>query len=127
MRYTDRNSVAAVLQQLAGQWLGIRLDLIGAFISLFIAALAAGTGSSFVPAGYLGLALTYSLNLTTYFKFAVRMLATAEANMNSVERIKYYVEEVEQEGMGSAKCEDPPADWPNAGVVEAQEMSLRYR
>eukprot|EP01041_Mallomonas_annulata_P002837 gene2837-5584_t len=123
----NKNSIAAIMQQLAGQWLAIRLDLIGASISLFIAALAVGAGGDFIPAGYLALALSYSLNLTSFLKFAVRMVATTEAQMNSVERIKFYAEEVEQEGVMSAKRKPPPEDWPTKGVVEAMNVSLRYR
>lgn len=123
----DRNSVCAVLQQVVGQWLAIRLDLITAIVSCFIAALAVGAGTSFIPSGYLALALSYSLSMTQYLKFAVRMVATAEANMNSVERIKHYAHEVEQEGGLSAGRKPPAEDWPTHGVVEAKNVSLRYR
>mmetsp|Transcript_18265 Transcript_18265/g.18335 ORF Transcript_18265/g.18335 Transcript_18265/m.18335 type:complete len:1458 (-) Transcript_18265:212-4585(-) len=123
----DRNSVSVVMLQTAAQWLAIRLDLISAVSGFFIAALAAATGTAFIPAGYLALALTYSLNMTQFLKFAVRMIATCEANMNSVERIQFYTDEIEQEGGLSAKRSPPPDDWPTKGVVEAKNVCLRYR
>ena len=76
----DYNSVAFVMNNLASQWLAVRLDLIGSFISFFIAVIACATPGGFIPAGFLALGLSYSFQLTTYLKFAVRMMATMEAN-----------------------------------------------
>lgn len=95
-RRVDANSIAAITQQLASQWLSIRLDLIGATISFFVAVLAASV-PDFVPAGYIGIGLSFSFQLTQYLKFAVRMSATGEAQMNAIERIKYYVENIDPE------------------------------
>ena len=97
-RRVDANSIAAVTQQLASQWLSIRLDVMGVLISFFVAVLAAAF-PGFVPAGYVGIGLSFSFQLTLYLKFAVRMTATGEAQMNAVERIKYYryVENIQPE------------------------------
>eukprot|EP01041_Mallomonas_annulata_P002614 gene2614-5108_t len=109
-----------------GQRLAIRLDLIGASISLFIAALLVGAGGDFIlTAGYLALILPYSLNLTSCLKlFAVRMVATTEAQMNFVERVKFYAEDMEQEGVISSKWKSPLEDWPIKGVMDAMNVSL---
>ena len=97
-RVLDRNSIAGITAQLAGQWLAIRLDLLGAVISFFVAVLAVGTASTdFIPAGFMALGLSYSFQITTYLKFCVRILATGEAQMNSVERVLYYTDSIEQE------------------------------
>lgn len=53
--------------------------------------------TGFIPAGFLALGLSYSFQITTYLKFCVRILATGEAQMNSVERVLYYTESIEQE------------------------------
>ena len=94
----DKNTVALVMQQLAGQWLAIRLDVIGAIISCFIAIISvASRDVNFIPAGWLGLGMTYSFQITTFMKFCVRVMATCEAQMNSVERIMFYCEHMESE------------------------------
>ena len=94
----DRNTVAMVTQQLAGQWLAIRLDIMGALVSAFIAILAVSSrDQNFIPAGWLGLGMTYSFQITTFMKFCVRIMATGEAQMNSVERIMFYCEHMEYE------------------------------
>jgi ATP-binding cassette subfamily C (CFTR/MRP) protein 1 len=100
-------------------------------ISLFIAVLAISS-NGLIPASFLALGLTYSFQMTTYLKFAVRMIATAEAQMNSVERIKFYIDNIEQEDEGTLKASDGsdtvvPADWPKEGAVEASGIQMRYR
>jgi len=62
-----------------------------------VAVVAAGA-PGFIPPGFLALALVYSFQLTTYLKFLVRVMATLEAQLNSVERIKYYMDHIEVEG-----------------------------
>ena len=93
----DKNSTIAICQQLCSQWLSIRLDILGSLVTVFISALAASTGTSFIPASYLGLGLSFAFQLTQYLRFAVRMSAVNEAQMNSVERVQYYLSNVQPE------------------------------
>ena len=127
----DYNTVPLIMSQLSTQWLAIRLHLIGALISFFIAVLAVAF-EGLIPASYLALALTYSFQITTYLKFAVRMMATAEAQMNSVERVKYYVDNIEQENSNISKGADGkdvvvPDNWPSEGAVTGTGLQMRYR
>jgi ATP-binding cassette, subfamily C (CFTR/MRP), member 1 len=127
----DYNTVPLIMAQLAIQWLAIRLDFIGSLISLFIAVLAIGS-NGLIPASFLALGLTYSFQMTTYLKFAVRMIATAEAQMNSVERVKYYIDNIDQEEDGTQKGPDGksvviPDDWPLEGAVVGTGVEMRYR
>jgi ABC-type multidrug transport system fused ATPase/permease subunit len=73
----DYNTIASVMGQLAAQWLAIRLDFIGSLISFFIAVVAVST-NGFLPASFLALGLTYSFQMTTYLKFAVRTISSAD-------------------------------------------------
>jgi ATP-binding cassette subfamily C (CFTR/MRP) protein 1 len=125
----DSNTIAGILTQLASQWLAIRLDFIGSLTSFFIAVLAVATLKyNFLPAGFLALGLTYSFQMTQYLKFAVRMVASCEAQFNSVERIKYYIDNIEQEDKntvgGGTKV---PDSWPAEGRIEGQDLQMRYR
>ena len=52
-------------------------------------ALLAVVTEDFMEASILGLALSYSFSLTSNLKFATRMMAATEANMNATERVKY--------------------------------------
>lgn len=97
----NKNTIAVMIVQLVGNWLGLRLDIMGGAIIFFIAALAVISDSyfsnDFIPAGYLALGLTYSFSMTIYLKFTVRMVATLEAQMNNVERVKFYSESIDNE------------------------------
>lgn len=94
----NSNSVAAMMQQLGGQWLAVRLDFLGSSISFFVALIAVATAPyNFIPPGYLALGLTYSFTITSFLKFCVRIMATGEAQMNSVERIMFYCNFVDKE------------------------------
>ena len=85
------------------------MDLIGSLISFFIAVIAAAT-TGFLPAGFVGLGLSYSFQLTQYLKFLVRMLATFESQMNSVERVRHYMKNIIQEGNEKEVDEDDDVD-----------------
>jgi len=119
----DRNTVAMVTQQLAGQWLAIRLDIMGAITSAFIAIIAvASRDQNFIPAGWLGLGMTYSFQITTFMKFCVRIMATGEAQMNSVERIMFYCEHMEYEE--SVQTMDGKSEIVSAVLIQEAESKL---
>jgi ABC-type multidrug transport system fused ATPase/permease subunit len=122
------NSVPNIFQQLASNWLCIRLDFLGSTVSFFIALLAVTT-RNFVPAGFLAVGLAYSFQLMIYLKFLVRHTANGEAQMNSVERIKYYIDTIPKEGHLPGELHETqiPATWPEKGTIEAKGCSMRYR
>jgi len=96
---------------------------------MFIGAVAVGTlESEFIPAGWLGIALSYAIEVTTYLKFGVQMIARLEADMSSVERILYYTDKIEPEAPDVIPEKDPEeGSWPLKGVIELSNASLRYR
>ena len=96
--YINNNTVPGVYQQIGSQWLAIRLDLLGAVITFFMGVLAVATkNDNFISAGDLGLGLSYAIQLTGLLKMAVRLSATLEAQMNSVERFNYYIDNLQGE------------------------------
>lgn len=95
----DSNTIANVTSLIAAEWLTLRLDILGAIITLFIAILAVAS-NGFIPAGFLALGLSNSFQVTGLLKYCIRMVASFEAQMNSVERIMYYISSIDQEGSG---------------------------
>merc|ERR1712087_718717 len=76
----------------------------GGIIGAFIGAVAVGTlDSGFIPAGWLGLALSFSIEVTSYLKFGVQMIARLEADMSSVERILYYTDNIGEIGTSALR------------------------
>jgi ATP-binding cassette, subfamily C (CFTR/MRP), member 1 len=125
----DNMNSSYILVQLSSYWLALRLDTMGGLVAMFIGAVAVGTlGSEFIPAGWLGLALSYSIEVTSYLKFGVQMIAQLEAHMSSVERILFYTDNIKPEAPDLIPGSDPePGKWPTGGEIEFQNASMRYR
>jgi ATP-binding cassette subfamily C (CFTR/MRP) protein 1 len=125
----DNMNASYILVQLASYWLSLRLDVLGGFIGMFIGIVGVGTLSfGFIPAGWLGLALSYSIEVTSYLKYGVQMIARLEADMSSVERILHYTENIEPEALDVIPEKDPASgSWPTNGEIELSNASMRYR
>ncbi|KAF2756007.1 P-loop containing nucleoside triphosphate hydrolase protein [Pseudovirgaria hyperparasitica] len=108
----------------ANRWLAFRVDVVGAMVSFFsgtFVILSVGK----IDAGAAGLALTYAVTFTENVLWFVRLYSSNEQNMNSVERIKEYLD-VEQEADMITETK-PPVSWPLKGSVEFVNYSTRYR
>jgi ATP-binding cassette subfamily C (CFTR/MRP) protein 1 len=125
----DNMNASYILVQLSNYWLSLRLDIMGGLVAMFVGAVAVGTlDRGFISAGWLGLALSYSIEMTTYLKFGVQMIARLEADMSSVERILSYTDTIKPEAPVEIAENDPePGTWPANGVVEFSHVSMRYR
>lgn len=109
----------------ANRWLAFRIDVIGDLVSFFAGVfviLSIGT----IDAGAAGLSLSYALSFTENVLWLVRLYSINEQNMNSVERIKEYLD-VEQEAEAVIQDTRPAADWPSQGSVEFINYTTRYR
>ncbi|KAK3062642.1 ABC transporter 7 [Coniosporium uncinatum] len=109
----------------ANRWLAFRVDVVGAMVSFFsgiFVVLSVGR----IDAGAAGLAMTYAVTFTENVLWFVRLYASNEQNMNSVERIKEYLD-VEQEAKAIIPENRPAANWPSQGSVEFIGYSTRYR
>lgn len=109
----------------ANRWLAFRIDVIGDLVSFFAGVfviLSIGT----IDAGSAGLSLSYALSFTENVLWLVRLYSINEQNMNSVERIKEYLD-VEQEAEAVIEDTRPAANWPSQGSVEFINYTTRYR
>ena len=107
------------------RWLSIRVDALGSLVSLFTGVFVVLSVGK-VDAGAAGLALTYASTFTDNVLWFVRLYAQNEQNMNSVERIKEYLD-VDQEAAPIKPDNRPPADWPQKGSIEYVDYTTRYR
>lgn len=57
----------------------------------------------------------------------VRQVAEVENDMNSVERLLHYSNELEQEKPFTIEEKKPEASWPASGAIEFDDVKLRYR
>jgi len=128
--FIDTNLRARLNWDATNRWLGVRLDLIGAFVILF-AALFTSISRGPNAAGYVGLALAYALTVTMKMSFGVRASTALENHFSSVERIVEYME-LEQEEQEPRKMEGfgSPASMmqPSAGnALVVDRVVARYR
>ncbi len=121
------NALYTAIQQ-ANFWLGLRLDMLGGSVGAIIGGVALATNDiNLIPAGWVGLALSYSIEVTGYLKHGVRMIATVEADMNSVERVLFYSNNIDSEAALSTSNDPKPSEWPTKGEIQIKSASMRYR
>lgn len=109
----------------ANRWLAFRVDITGALVSFFTATFVL-INIGKIDAGAAGLSLTYAVTFTENVLWLVRLYSEVQQSMNSVERMKEYLE-VEQEAKAVIVDSRPPADWPTGGSVEFINYTTRYR
>ncbi|GAB1195744.1 hypothetical protein APSETT444_005007 [Aspergillus pseudonomiae] len=109
----------------SNRWLALRVDFTGALVSFFTAVFVLLSIGK-IDAGAAGLALTYAVTFTEHVLWLVRLYSEVQQNMNSVERVKEYLE-VEQEAAAVISDSRPPAHWPSGGAVEFANYTTRYR
>ncbi|KAK3370347.1 hypothetical protein B0H63DRAFT_422131 [Podospora didyma] len=109
----------------ANRWLAFRTDLLGDMVAFF-AGVFVILSIGKIDAGSAGISLSYAIGFADNILWLVRLYAMNEQNMNSVERIKEYLE-VEQEAAAIVDDNRPPANWPAKGSVEFINYSTSYR
>lgn len=109
----------------SNRWLAFRVDMTGALVA-FLSAAFVLMNIGRIDAGAAGLSLTYAVTFTENILWLVRLYAEAQQNMNSVERVKEYLE-VDQEAEAVVVDKRPPSGWPTKGAVKFVSYSTRYR
>jgi len=125
----DENNRAHFCQLSSQRWLSMRLELIGSAITISIAVFCIlGRSISIISmdGSLSGLVLTTTLQITSFLNWTVRFFADSESAMNSVERLAYYCEDIEQEAAYETESK-PEESWPSDGNITMNNISMRYR
>lgn len=91
----------------AGQWLNLRLQLVGCAVVTGVATIAviqqhggnSVTGYAVLSPGLVGLAISYALGITSKLSGLVTTFTETEREMVAVERCQQYIEGVPQENI----------------------------
>ncbi|KAJ5461400.1 ABC transporter 7 [Penicillium daleae] len=109
----------------SNRWLALRVDWTGALVSFFSATFVLINVGK-IDAGAAGLSLTYAVTFTENVLWLVRLYSEVQQNMNSVERVREYLE-VDQEAAPVIPESRPEPNWPTQGAVEFKGYTTRYR
>lgn len=107
------------------RWLAFRADMLGNLVS-FSAGVFIILSLGKIDAGAAGISLSYAMNFTENVLWLVRLYGMNEQNMNSMERVKEYLD-LDQEAAPIVEKNRPPESWPAKGNVEFVNYSTRYR
>uniref|UniRef100_A0A1B0CZD8 ABC-type xenobiotic transporter n=1 Tax=Phlebotomus papatasi TaxID=29031 RepID=A0A1B0CZD8_PHLPP len=121
----EESTRAQLTASAAQQWLGLRLQFLGATLVGGAGILAALTSAHETNPSFVGLAISYALSITSLLGGVLNALAETEQELIAVERVSQYCElEGETNASGSI---DPPFGWPCQGVVSFDNVVMKYR
>lgn len=109
----------------ANRWLAFRTDVLGDLVSFFAGVFVILSLGKIDP-GSAGISLSYAIGFAENILWLVRLYSMNEQNMNSVERIKEYLD-VEQEAPAIVEKNRPAENWPANGSVEFVNYTTSYR
>ncbi|CAG2109651.1 unnamed protein product [Medioppia subpectinata] len=124
-RRVDANHMCYYQRFTATCWLTISLEFLGSIIVLLTAIFVVLNRYKLSP-GIAGLAISYSLNITSVLKSFVKSASGLETNIVSVERCLEYTE-TPTEAEGYDEITKPSSDWPERGEIKFKDYSTRYR
>lgn len=106
----------------------MRLEFLGSIIILSAAGFSTISVSqnSGLSAGFVGLAMSYALQITQSLNWIVRQTVEVETNIVSVERVLEYAR-LPSEAPEVIHRNRPPISWPASGAVNFNNYSTRYR
>ncbi|KAG0194547.1 hypothetical protein DFQ28_009754 [Apophysomyces sp. BC1034] len=105
---------------LAGKWLFIRVEVLGALLSLFIGVLLVFKMET-MDAGMAGIALTFATSLLEYIYWLMRQSTTIDMHFESLERIREFTD-MSQEPPSVVEGSRPPAAWPTTAAIQVRDL-----
>ena len=78
---------------------------------------------TFIPAGFVGMALSYGLSLNMSFVSSIRKQCTFANQIISVERVNQYMD-IKSEAAEVIEENRPAPDWPQIGSVEIRDLKV---
>ncbi|SCZ87513.1 BZ3500_MvSof-1268-A1-R1_Chr2-2g04979 [Microbotryum saponariae] len=122
----DLENRAYYLTVVNQRWLAIRLDFLGAILTIVVSIVAVARRTSISPAS-IGLALSVVLAVQQALSMVIRQSAEVENNMASVERLVHYQNSLEQEAAADIPETAPDKSWPQQGQIEFKQVEMAYR
>jgi len=112
------------------RWLPVRLETVGNLLLFVVALLGVSKQGSATASATVGIALSFSLEITGLLSWVIRQWSETEAAIISVERVQEYARLPSEEDTGAALhggLRPAPPDWPRTGALELQNLTMRYQ
>lgn len=120
----DKNNRPFFFVWVNNRWMSFRANVAGSLIVAISSALSVLYAKR-IDAGLAGISLSFAASFATSALWLLRCYADVEININAVERVQEYINDVKTES--AAKTDhDPPSSWPQKGEIEVKNLSLRY-
>jgi len=121
----NTNTKAVLSYTAAARWLGVRMESLGAFVTLCVGMLCWAYRNQ-VSGELTGLALLWAFNFTISLNFVVKNSTEAESKMNSVERMLDYGKLMPEGELDDPKGIKSTVGWPKTGHLEFRDVVLSY-
>ncbi|EGV65694.1 P-loop containing nucleoside triphosphate hydrolase protein [Yamadazyma tenuis ATCC 10573] len=124
--FINKMNEAYFLSIATQRWLSVHLDIVAAIFALIICMLCI-TDQFNISASSTGLLLNYVIQIVGLLSLTVRSMTQVESEMNSVERLYEYAFKLDQEAAYKQTEFQPPAEWPQTGYIQFEDVNLKYR
>jgi ABC-type multidrug transport system fused ATPase/permease subunit len=112
----------------AQRWLGLRIELLGASITLALTlTIVCANETLGIPAGMVGLVIQWAVVFSAALNFFFLRLTESEARITSIERIQRATELPQEAEWKTDPSFSLDPSWPSSGVLEFVRVSMRYR
>ena len=110
------------------RWFSVRLDLLGVCLVLLVGIIVVANRAT-LSASQGGLALSYIVTVQSVFGYMIRQSSEIENNMNAIERLLYYSNQVPQEPPHKQDGDSQLASqqWPTNGHIEMENLVFTHR
>uniref|UniRef100_A0A7S4RSI7 Uncharacterized protein n=1 Tax=Ditylum brightwellii TaxID=49249 RepID=A0A7S4RSI7_9STRA len=126
--YIDENSSAMLNFVSSRRWLAVRLETLGAIVTLaaclFISAFNNRLGLS---PGLSGLLIIWASTLTITLGFLINSFSEVEAAITSIERMHSMELLPQEKSMVTSEENAVDSSWPRKGLLEFNDVAMRYR
>ncbi|KAI4830243.1 hypothetical protein KUCAC02_001889 [Chaenocephalus aceratus] len=123
----DINSNYYLLFHSGTRWLSFWLDFMACIITLLVSLFVVLSSNEDISPSLKGLALTYTVQLTTVLQYVVRQATEVEARFSSVERMQEFIKGCKSEAPRHIKVAQVAQDWPENGTITFQNYKMKYR
>ncbi|KAF2808068.1 P-loop containing nucleoside triphosphate hydrolase protein [Mytilinidion resinicola] len=105
-------------------WLTLVLDLITMALAILVVAIAVKMRDT-ISVGFTGVSLTQIISFTANLKLCLLFWTQLETSIGAVARVKQFSNSTANENLASEN-QEPPAEWPQTGMVKIEHVSAAY-